>query len=495
MDIIAGATSALKGGSIGAFVKNTNPASHSVHSFITYYNNTNADAMHNLVYQTWFIPIMTDFSPSNCKPVDSFNECSFTGYEEGELEYHIMDITIPNISVPTTQYNDATGSYTRPSTGITNASSKQFSINILNTKTNVIDKAFYDWMTEVGNNIWNYSEKPYTTCTFKVIMYSPGQSNSFNPISNLPIIGSLANDAFSAVGDFVLGNDTPPAGSDQAFAKSLLGNNHLLSIYTFTDCYPIDIELCSATNTETGKFTRKVTFAFDDLLVDAYFPSKSDNSSLKALGGELLNMGTTAINKALTPLTDKLENVLDTSFVSKFFKNIRDKKDELTNSLVKYAINKDENDLGIDYKFKQDNSNIGNSKHSDLMQLSINQDVVDYSFDQYNPKVGDTKYSDTLLKDANGKTDIDYKFMHNLNIENFKADTTSSINTLLPNINYTFKQHNSSAGNFKAGTTSSITTLLKNINYTFKQYNPNVGDFKTSDLKSSDIRRTFNPTF
>lgn len=470
MDIIAGATSALKGGSIGAFVKNTNPASHSVHSFITYYNNTNADAMHNLVYQTWFIPIMTDFSPDNCKPVDSFKECSFTGYADGELEYHIMDITIPNISVPTTQYNDATGSYTRPSTGITNASSKQFSINILNTKTNVIDKAFYDWMTEVGNNIWNYSEKPYTTCTFKVIMYSPGQSNGFNPISNLPIIGSLASGTFSAVGsaigDRIFGNDTPPIGSDQAFAKSLLGDNHLLSIYTFTDCYPIDIELCSATNTETGKFTRKVTFAFDDLLVDAYFPSKSDNSSLKALGGELLNMGTTAINKALTPLTDKLENVLDTSFVSKFFKNIRDKKDELTNSLVKYAINKDENDLGIDYKFKQDNSNVGNSKHSDLMQLSINQDVVDYSFDQYNPKVGDTKYSDTLLKDAKGKTAIDYKFMHNLNIENFKADTASSINTLLPN-----------------------------INYTFKQYNPNVGNFKTSDLKSSDIRRTFNPTF
>lgn len=327
------ASSVLKGGKPSAIFNDNINTKHSVKTFLTYFGSGNGGAKNELITDYWFIPILDNISPSSSDsltPASNFAKCGFTGYDKGDLEYHILNVSIPTYGIETTSYQDITGSYTRPGQAIATATTKTFTVDMLNTKSNVIDFVFAQWIDEVGSTTWKYPSAPYATCRFTVIIFTPGTASGFPTITNLnlPAFGSFGSmpDTGSWFNDNITSNfnkltsklnptNQSSVGNGSTVAdktiKQLASQNYTISTYTFNNCYPINIELYQATNDEKLKFTRTITFAFDTFAINANYPSPKYNSMLRAIGNTILGMGVNVLNKMTAIANDAIGSMLD----------------------------------------------------------------------------------------------------------------------------------------------------------------------------------------
>lgn len=382
------ASSVFSSASESLFSDNIN-TSHSVKTFLTYYGSANSGAKNELITNYWFIPIMNNFLPNDSNPAKNFARCglSTTACQRGELEYHILDVQIPQYGIETISYSDMTGSYNRPGQSIANAMSKTFSIQILNTKLNLIDTVFASWIAEVGAATWIYDSVPYAVCDFSVVIYTPGiKSGSLPSMQSIPFIGAdpstkvnaKLNSGLSLSNATSLGgvlNDENKAqaalesNSPESGLESAASGNYNISTYTFKNCYPINIELYNATNNSNDKFTRSVTFSFDTLHINAYYPSPEYNSTASIIGGTLLKLGMPIVNKLSMAIGDKINSALDNT-IGKLSKKITDKINAGSAKLVSFGTNLNKPKTSkINYKFV--NGNTGNTKTSDIKSTDI----------------------------------------------------------------------------------------------------------------------------
>lgn len=395
--LVSGASNLLTGHSASSVFSSTSESlfsdnintSHSVKTFLTYYGSANSGAKNELITNYWFIPIMNNFLPNNCNPAKNFDRAGLSteACQKGELEYHILDVQMPQYGIETTMYSDMTGSYNRPGQAMANATSKTFSIQILNTKLNLIDTVFASWIDEIGSSTWIYDIQPYATCDFSVVIFTPGiKSGSIPGMQSIPFVGADPSTKVNAKlnSELSLSNAASLGGvvntenkaqtnletnSPELGLEAVAAGNYNISTYTFKNCYPINIELYNATNNSNDKFTRSVTFSFDTLHINAYYPSPNYNSTASIIGGTLLKLGMPIVNKLSMAIGDKINSVLDNT-IGKFTKKITDKINSGSAKIVSFGtnLNKPKTEK-INYKFV--NGNTGNTKTSDIKSSDI----------------------------------------------------------------------------------------------------------------------------
>ena len=156
-----------------------------------------------------------------------------------DITYFTQSGTLPTISIPDDSPVETVIGSLKTHKMAVETDSKEFSLQILNTKVSLIDRIFYPWMREISYPYWSYDEYPYTTATITI--------------------------------DFTDHNDIK---------------------YVFLGSRPTKIETLNPTNALDTNMARQVTFAFDFM----YISSLGKNS--ESIKDTIKNSATSIVNKA-----------------------------------------------------------------------------------------------------------------------------------------------------------------------------------------------------
>lgn len=156
-----------------------------------------------------------------------------------DITYFTQSGSLPKLTVPNSEdAKTVMGDFTTHKMAV-QPDQKSFTLNILNTKTSLVDRVFYPWMRELAYPYWSYKDNPFTTATITISFAS------HNDIS-----------------------------------------------YVFLGSRPTSVEALNPTNTNDTKMERGVTFAFDFM----YIESAGKNS--ESIKDTVANIGKTIVNKA-----------------------------------------------------------------------------------------------------------------------------------------------------------------------------------------------------
>lgn len=160
-----------------------------------------------------------------------------------DITYFIQEATLPHISVPNGDDADTVAGALTTHKMFVQPDTREFTLNVLNTKVSLADRIFYPWMRELSYPYWSYEDQPYETATITIDM------TSHSDIS-----------------------------------------------YVFLGARPVKVEPLKPTNALDTTMTRAVVFAFDFMYVE------SQGKNTESVKDTILNTGRSIVNRAASTI-------------------------------------------------------------------------------------------------------------------------------------------------------------------------------------------------
>lgn len=222
-----------------------------------------------------------------------------------DFQYFVQDINLPDLRLNTETFDTFNSHYQVPTdTNIAlSPTSNTLTMSLLDTLVPLNEYLFYPWMREVNNPVWSYESMPYSLADIKISFIHPEYAG--DAAADTSPTGKAAQTATNIIGKGLnaLASSIPVVG--EGLGKGLENalndpTKEPIFIYTFTDCYPIEVELLKPTQQQRSNFTRRVTFAFSQVFIKVSYITSTP------ITNKLVNRAVGAVNKKVSNLVGGL---------------------------------------------------------------------------------------------------------------------------------------------------------------------------------------------